>query len=511
MTEEKPLRKGMITVAIMAATIMQALDTTIANVALPHMQGSLNATQEQASWILTSYIVAAAIMTAPTGILAARLGRKKLFAICIVGFTLTSMLCGAAQSLPEMVVFRLLQGVFGAGLVPLSQAVLLDINPPENHGRAMALWGVGIMLGPIMGPALGGYLTENFDWRWVFYINVPIGILAFLGVMAFMPETERSKRRFDMFGFVLLSLFIGCLQMGLDRGQNEDWFSSYEIIGYFVVSGLSIYLFVIHLLTKEHAFLDPHMFADKNFSASLIFIFVIGIILLATMALMPPYLETMMDYPAIEIGLVLAPRGVGTMAAMMLVGRMIGKVDARILIFFGLALTASSLWEMSLFTPDLPQDLIIKTGLVQGFGMGFVFVPLSTLAYSTLIPQYRNDAAAVFSLVRNIGSSIGISIIIALLSRNTQSNHAELGAHLLPYGASGKALQQLSSTIAGTDATAGLVYLNGMVTKQAAAIAYLYDFRLMAFVVAASVPLLLLIKGKKKPLREEPEMVHAFE
>lgn len=501
----------MITISIMMATIMQALDTTIANVALPHMQGTLNATQEQASWILTSYIVAAAIMTAPTGILAARIGRKKLFAICIVGFTLTSMLCGAAGSLPEMVIFRLLQGVFGAGLVPLSQAVLLDINPPEKHGQAMALWGVGIMLGPIMGPALGGYLTENFDWRWVFYINVPIGIVALLGVLAFMPETEKTTRRFDILGFLLLSFFIGSLQMGLDRGQNEDWFNSFEIIFYFILSALCIYLFVVHILTKEHAFLDPHMFVDKNFSASLIFIFVIGIILLATMALLPPYLESMMDYPAIEIGLVLAPRGIGTMAAMMLVGRLIGKVDARYLIFLGLTLTSYSLWEMSLFTPSLPQSLIVKTGLVQGFGMGFVFVPLSTLAYSTLAPKYRNDAAAIFSLVRNIGSSIGISIMIALLSRNTQANHAELGAHLLPYGSSAKTIQQLSSSIAGTDATAALVYLNGVVTQQAAAIAYLYDFRLMAFVVIASVPLLLLIKGKKKPPKDEPEMVHAFE
>lgn len=517
MSDGKPLHRGMITLSIMMATIMQALDTTIANVALPHMQGSLNATQEQASWILTSYIVAAAIMTAPTGILAARLGRKKLFAACIIGFTLTSMLCGAATSLPEMVIFRILQGVFGAGLVPLSQAVLLDINPPEKHGQAMALWGVGIMLGPIMGPALGGYLTENFDWRWVFYINVPIGIMALLGVLTFMPETEKIKRRFDFLGFLWLSLFIGAFQMGLDRGQNEDWFSSPEIIGEFLLGGLSLYLFVIHILTKEHAFLDPHMFKDRNFSASLVFIFVIGIILLATMALLPPYLSAMMDYPAIETGLVLAPRGIGTMLAMMMVGRMISKVDARWLILFGLLLTAWSLWDMSLFTPSVPQSLIVKTGLIQGFGMGFVFVPLSTLAYSTLAPQYRNDGAAIFSLVRNIGSSIGISIMIALLSRNTQINHAELGAHLLPYGTSAASIEQMAGVVGGTDATAGMAYLNAVVTQQAAAIAYLYDFRLMMGVVLASIPLLFIIKGKKKaPAQErkpepEPEMSHAFE
>lgn len=508
---EPVANRGMITISIMMATIMQALDTTIANVALPHMQGSLNATQEQASWILTSYIVAAAIMTAPTGILAARLGRKKLFAACIVGFTIASMLCGAAQSLPEMVIFRLLQGVFGAGLVPLSQAVLLDINPPEKHGQAMAVWGMGLMLGPIMGPALGGILTENYDWRWVFYINVPIGILAFLGVVTFMQETEKIERRFDIFGFVLLSLFIGALQMGLDRGQNEDWFSSTEIIFEFLLSAVCGYLFIVHILTRKNAFLDPHMFKDANFAASLIFIFIIGIILLATMALLPPYLSTMMDYPAIETGYVLAPRGVGTMVAMMLVGRLINKTDARYLILFGLLLTAYSLWDMSLFTPSLPQWVIVKTGLIQGFGMGFVFVPLSALAYSTLAPKYRNDGAAIFSLVRNIGSSIGISIMIALLARNTQINHAELGAFLLPYGPSAVGIEKLVTGVTGTNATAGLVYLNGVVTQQAAAIAYLFDFRLMMGIVLLATPLLVIIKKPKNKRGDEKPEMHVLE
>lgn len=512
MTGEAPLHRGMITISIMMATIMQALDTTIANVALPHMQGSLNATQEQVSWVLTSYIVAAAIMTAPTGILAARFGRKKLFLICIIGFTIASMLCGVAHSLTEMVLFRILQGVFGAALVPLSQAVLLDINPPEKHGSAMALWGVGIMLGPIMGPALGGYLTENFDWRWVFYINLPIGILAAIGVLTFMPETEKTNRRFDLMGFLFLAFGIGMLQMGLDRGQNEDWFSSQEVIAEFILSGISFYLFIVHILTaRHHPFLDPHMFRDRNFSASLVFIFVIGIILLATMALLPPYLEAMMDYPAIETGLVLAPRGIGTMVAMMMVGKLIGRFDARYFILFGLLLTAYSLWDMSLFTPSLPQSLIIWTGLVQGFGMGFVFVPLSTLAYSTLNPKYRNDGAAIFSLSRNIGSSIGISIMIALLARNTQVNHMELGSHLLPYGTTASTIGRLTDVVAGTGSTEAMMYLNGVVTQQAAAIAYLYDFRLMMIVVLLSIPLLFLIKGRKKGPRSPEEAMQALE
>ncbi|HCK94026.1 MAG TPA: EmrB/QacA family drug resistance transporter, partial [Gammaproteobacteria bacterium] len=401
----------MITVSIMLATIMQALDTTIANVALPHMQGALSATQEQATWILTSYIVAAAIMTSPIGILAARIGRKRLFMASVAGFTFASILCGIATGLTEIVVFRLLQGVFGAALVPLSQSVLLDINPKEKHGQAMAMWGVGVMLGPILGPTLGGWLTEYYNWRWVFHINVPIGIAAFIGMGVFMDETEKTPaRRFDAFGFLMLSLFIGSLQLLLDRGQSKDWFSSTEIIIETIVAGLSIYLFVVHLLTsKKQPFLDPHMFKDRNYAVSLALIFVIGVVLLSSMALLPPFLQNYMGYPVLLTGLVLAPRGLGVMLAMMFVGRMVNRVDARILIFIGLCITSFSLYEMSLFNLEVPMSTLIYTGMLQGVGMGFVFVPLSTQAYTTLSPHYRNDAAAIFSLARNIGSSVGIS------------------------------------------------------------------------------------------------------
>jgi DHA2 family multidrug resistance protein len=493
------LQRRMITVSIMLATIMQALDTTIANVALPHMQGALNATQEQVSWILTSYIVAAAIMTAPTGILAARLGRKRLFLISVVGFTITSILCGAATSLPEMVLFRLLQGVFGAGLVPLSQAVLLDINPKEKHGQAMALWGVGVMLGPILGPTLGGWLTEYYNWRWVFYINVPIGIAAFVGMWIFMPETEKTPgRKFDVMGFVFLALSIGALQLMLDRGQSQEWFSSYEVCAEAIVAGLSLYLFIVHILTvKAHPFLEPAMFKDRNYAISLMFMFVIGIVLLASMALLPPFLQNLMGYPVLLTGLVLAPRGIGTMAAMMIVGRLTGKVDARWLILFGLSLTSYSLYEMSLFTTDVPVSTLIRTGLVQGFGMGFVFVPLSTLAYATLSPHYRNDAAAIFSLIRNIGSSVGISIVITLLARNTQISHADLVSNLMPFGNAGRVLSAFTDSVAGTDGTLALTLLNAEVNRQAATIAYLNDFLLMMYVVLLSIPLLLLLQRRK--------------
>jgi len=493
-------QKRMVTISIMLATIMQALDTTIANVALPHMQGSLSATQEQATWILTSYIVAAAIMTAPVGILAARLGRKRLFMISVVGFTLASILCGTATGLIEMVIFRLLQGVFGAALVPLSQAVLLDINPREKHGQAMAMWGVGVMLGPILGPTLGGWLTEYYNWRWVFYINVPIGIAAFMGMWIFMKETEKKPdRKFDVFGFVLLALSIGAVQMMLDRGQNLDWFSSTEIIAEIILAGLSFYLFVVHILTaKSQPFLEPAMFKDRNYAVSLALMFVVGIILLASMALLPPFLQNLMGYPVLLTGMVLAPRGVGVMVAMVLVGRLVGKIDARWLILFGLLLTAFSLHEMSLFNTEIPVSTLVYTGVIQGFGMGFVFVPLSTLAYATLDPHYRNDAAAIFSLVRNIGSSVGISIVIALLAHNTQVSHSDLVSHLLPFGNTQHIVSAYTGSISGMEGTTALAFLNAEVTKQASTIAYLNDFLLMMYVVLFSVPLLALLHGPKK-------------
>ena len=506
MTLDSPLQKTVITISIMLATIMQALDTTIANVALPHMQGSLNATQEQVSWILTSYIVAAAIMTAPTGFLADRFGRKRIFAICIAGFTFASMLCGMALSLPEMVAFRLFQGIFGAALVPLSQAVLLDINPPQRHGQAMALWGVGVMVGPILGPMLGGWLTENYNWRWVFYINLPVGLAAFLGVLFFMPETKKNTdRRFDALGFILLSLALASLQLMLDRGTTKDWFSSTEIVITFTLAVLGFYLFIVHLLTTDRPFLEPAMFLNRNYATSLVFMFVMGIVLLATMALLPPYLQNLMDYPVITTGLVLAPRGIGTMTAMILAGRLIGRVDARLLILCGLLLTAFSLWEMSLFAPDMPESVIIKTGLVQGLGLGFVFIPLSTLAYRTLPNRYRNDATSIFSLMRNIGSSIGISVVFAMLAHYTQVNHAELGANILPYGPSANVLNQVALLAGYENRAVGLAWINAAVNRQAAAISYLNDFRFMAFVVLCAVPLLALIKTTQA--KQDPEVV----
>jgi DHA2 family multidrug resistance protein len=314
----------------MVATLMQALDSTIANVALPYMQGSLAATSDEITWVLTSYITAAAIMTAPVGWLAARFGRKNLFVLCLIGFTVASMLCGAAGSLPEMVLFRLLQGVFGAALVPLSQAVMLDIYPPEQRGSAMAIWGMGVMIGPILGPTLGGYLTELYNWRYVFYVNLPFGVLATLGLLFLMPRAERqSELRFDWLGFGVLALGIGALQLMLDRGETQDWFGSTEIIVYAVLAGVGFYLFIVHMLTAPSPFIPLRIFADRNFSAGLAVMFAVGMVLLATSALIAPWLQNLGGYPVETAGLIMAPRGVGTMAAMMLAGRLSNRVDPR--------------------------------------------------------------------------------------------------------------------------------------------------------------------------------------
>ncbi|MGE0231557.1 MAG: DHA2 family efflux MFS transporter permease subunit [Flavobacteriaceae bacterium] len=483
-----PGRRALITFTIMLATIVYAVDTTIAVVALPHMQGSMSATTDQIAWVLTSYIVASAIMTPPTGFLAARLGRRRLFATMVGGFTLTSMLCGAATSLEQIVLFRILQGAFGAGLIPLSQAVLLDINPRERHGQAIAMWGLGVMVGPIIGPTLGGYLTEYFSWRWVFYVNLPVGALALAGILAFVPETDRIRRRFDWFGFALLSLAIGSLQMMLDRGESQDWFSSPEIVLEAVMAGLCLYLFLVHMFTADEPFIEPALFRDRNFAAGLVFMTVIGMVLFSSLTLLPTFLQNVLGYPVLDAGFILAPRGFGTGLAMFLVGRLLARFDARWFIFIGLALTAASLWEMSQFTVDVTMQRFILVSIAQGFGLGFVFVPLSTIAFSTMDPRLRSEGTAMFSLLRNIGSSIGISLVVSLLAQNMQRAHAGLAGIMSPFRDTMNApfLPQTWNWHLPT----GVMALNGEIAKQAVMVAYLNDFLML--VVLSLIPMVLL-------------------
>ncbi len=490
--------RGMITVTIMLASILQALDNTIANVALPRMQGSLSATQDQMTWVLTSYIVAAAILTPLTGWLADRYGRKPLFLVSIIGFTLASALCGAAQSLSQIVVFRVLQGAFGAALIPMSQAVLFDTYPREQHGRAMALWGIGVVLGPTLGPMLGGWLTDNYSWRWVFYINVPFGVLAVLGVLTYFPDTQHTKKHFDFLGFAMLGLFVGTLQIMLDRGPLKDWFNSSEIKIEAVVAALAFYLFLTHILTVERPFVRLAMYRDRNFLTGNVLIFVVGIMLFATLALLPPLLQDLLGYSVFQSGVVTAPSGAGTLIAMIVVGRLVGRVDSRLIIGAGLALTALSLWQMTQFSLQMDMSPVIWSGLIRGFGVGIVYVPMAALAFATLQPALRNEGTALFNLTRNVGSSIGISMVQALFVSNTQVAHASLASHVTPFVA-------LSHGVASATGSAAAA-LNGEVTRQAAMIAYLDDFQLMFIMTLLAIPLLLLVRSTSAA-RAQPKTV----
>lgn len=488
--------RGMITLAIMLATIMQALDTTIANVALPYMQGSLQASQDQITWVLTSYIVAAAIATPLTGWSCAQWGRKKVFMITVIGFTLASALCGLAGALWQIVAARLLQGVFGAALVPLSQAVLLDINPRERAGQAMAIWGAGIMVGPIMGPMLGGWLTEYYDWRWVFYINLPVGVMALYGIARYLPETRPAAVRLDPFGFVTLSLGVGALQLFLDRGQQLDWFNSLEIRAEVISCVLALAFFAVHTWTSSgNSFLNKALLRDRNFVVGIILAFIVGVLLYATLALQPSLLQGLLNYPIVFAGLVMAPRGIGTMLAMMAVGRLLYYIDVRVIMAFGFALTALSLYLMTLITLDMDTTLIIVSGVIQGVGIGFTFVTLSTVAFSTLAPNLRNDGTPIYSLMRNVGASAGISIVQALFSQSTARAHAQLSEAITPYSV---AVQNLPPLLSAQSPT-GLALLNLELNRQAAMIGYLSDFHVMMWLTLLAMPLLLLLRKSKNP------------
>jgi MFS transporter, DHA2 family, multidrug resistance protein len=497
-----------ITVCVILATLMQALDTTIANVALPYMQGSVSASQDEIAWVLTSYIVAAAIMTPPTGYLTGRFGLKRIFLVSIAGFTVASVLCGFAQSLVQIVLFRVLQGLFGAALVPLSQTVLMNINPKERQGSAMAIWGVAVMAGPVLGPVLGGWLTETYSWRYVFYINVPIGILAFFGMSTFLSDTDRNAgAKLDWFGFGILSLAIAAMQVMLDRGEELDWFGSGEIVAEAIIAASAFYLFLIHTFTADEPFVRPSLFRDLNFTAGVLFGAVVGLTYYASLALQPPYLQNLMNYPIVSAGLVLGPRGIGTMGSMLIVGRLVGRVDTRFLLALGLGLTAWPFYMMTGWTPDVSQKTIIVVGIIQGVGLGFLFVPLSVVTLSTLAPERRAEGAGLYSLSRNIGSSIGISVVNSLLTRNTQVNHAEIARSVTSVN---RAFEDLTITqFWDPVSSAGRAALDAMVTQQAQIIAYMDDYKLLMIATLAAIPLLIVFS--KPPSSAAVDPMHVME
>jgi DHA2 family multidrug resistance protein len=492
----------MVTICAMTATIMQALDTTIANVALPYMQGTLSASQDQINWVLTSYIVAAAIMTAPVGWIANRFGRKRIFIVCSGGFTIASVLCGLAQDINQMVLFRLLQGVFGAALVPLSQAVMLDSYALHERAKAMAIWGMGVMMGPIMGPSLGAWLTETYSWHWVFFVNLPFGIFTVLGLLVFMDETKKDfSLRFDWFGFTALAVGIGSLQVALDRGEQLGWMESNEIIAEFIVSIVGFYYFFAHSLTTAKPFIQFALFKDRNFVSGCVFMAVMGLVLFSTMALSSPYLQNVIGYPIITAGLLLASRGCGTFVAMMLVGRMMRYIEARTLIIGGLSLTCISLFYMTYWTDQTGVPEIVTLSIVQGFGFGLVFVPLSTVAFLTLPNHLRTDGTSMLTLMRNVASSIGISVVIAQLTEGSRRVYAVLSQHINPFNQAMQMPDVRGMIDLGTDK--GRAMADVMVSLQAQIIAFSQDYQMVMLFTLCAIPLAIMIGSTKAALRKQ--------
>ena len=479
----------------MAGVLMQALDTTIANVALPYMMGELSATYDQITWVLTSYIIAAAIMTAPVGWLAARFSKKNFLITSIAGFTVASMLCGAATSLSQMVIFRLIQGVFGAALGPLSQAVMLDMYPPQARGKVMAIWGMGVMLGPILGPTLGGVLTDAYSWRWVFYINVPFGLAACVALWIFFKDTAKDRTlKFDWFGFFTLSAGLGGLQLVLDRGGTKDWFSSPEIVIEAMVAGIAFYLFLVHMLTEKKPFIPKEIFKDRNFVGGLVLMFVMGLVLLASSALISPYLQNLSGRSVTQTGFLMVPRGLGVMFAMVFAGRLAMKIDPRVVMTAGAALLLWSLWAMTGWTPDVSEGTVSIVTFVQGVGMGLVFVPMNLVAFATLTPQLRTDGAGLTNLMRNIGSAIGVSLTATILAGSVQTIHSQLAGQASSFnralGVNG------ASMYMNPQIPFGLANLNSLIEYRAQVQAYANDFLFMFLI---SLPVFAIIWLMKRP------------
>lgn len=490
---DAPVNRSMIICSVMLATIMTAIDTTIANVALPHMAGSMSASADQITWVLTSYIVAMAIVTPMSGWLAGRFGRKRVFMVSIIGFTVASALCGAAQSLEQIVLFRVLQGACGATLAPLSQAVILDAYPIEERGPAMAVWSMGMIVAPIAGPVLGGWLTDDLNWRWVFYINLPVGALAVLGVMSFIPDARTERRAaFDIAGFALLSVVLIAVQLVLDRGPSADWFQSREIVIEASVAVVALILFLIHTMAAAHPFMPIALLGDRNLVATTILGMAVGVVVFAAMALLPPMTQNLLGYPVATAGVVMAPRGIGAMISTYFAGRLIGKADDRMLIVMGLGMFAVAFEAMSHFSLQMSANAISTAGFIQGLGGGFIFVPMTTLAFATLAPSLRADGAGFATLIRNLGNSAGISITQAVFTRNVQVVHNRLVEGLTPDNPLARA-PYLAAPYTLSDPV-GLTTLNGEVTRQASMVAYVDVFHLLFLTTLLTAPLVLLLR-----------------
>ena len=491
-------KRLLISIAVMAATIMQVLDTTIVNVALPDMAGQLDATPDNISWVLTSYLIASAIFMPLTGYLTDRLGQRRYLLISIAGFVITSALCGMAGSLSQMVLFRFMQGIFGASLVPLSQSIMLQVFPGEQRGKAMAIWSMGVMVAPILGPTLGGWLTEVVSWRWTFYINLPVGILSFLLAMRFVPDTVVRERRMDWLGFSSLALGIGALQLVLDRGNQDDWFSSQMLTVATLIAVLSLIFFIVYTLTgKHHPLFDLRIFRDRNFLFASLIMTIIGIGFFGGMLLNSIFLQNFLGYPTFEAGLYMAPRGLASFLVMIVVGKFAGKIQPRIFIFFGIMASIAGNYLMTRFTGDITAHDLILPMMLQGLGMGLIFVPISTLAFTTLPKAIAAEAAGIYSLIRALGSALGISILTTYFSRSTEKAWSLLRGDINLYSEALHAY--LAPLHFGVQDPQGIALAARAVLHQAQNIGYIDSFWFATINFIVMLPLLFLVRTPVNP------------
>lgn len=486
------LNRTMVTASVMMATTVVIIDMTIATIALPHMQGGLSASQDQISWVMTTYFMMQAITMTATGWLAGRVGRKRLFIGALIGFAVCSILSGNATSIPEILFFRALQGMFSAPIVPISQALMLDAYPRERHGQAMSIWGTGVMFAPVMGPVVGGWLTDEYSWRWVFYVSMPFSALGIAGAMLFIRETPKDlSRRFDTFGFVCLALALGGIQFLLDRGEIEGWFGSDMIIGISAVVALSFYLYVVHSVTTDNPFITPGILGDRNFALGLVFMFLLGVLVLSMNVIMPLFLQNLRGFPILTAAMVMMPRGLGSLFGLVIAGKLSGKVDPRLLIAIGFASTGYSAYLFSTFTTDVGIWAFIFAAFFNGIGIGMIFVPLTAVSFWTLPSHLRTEASTLTSLLRNYGSGIGVSVVISVLSRSQSTTHAHLAERISPYSETMRAPWLPSQWDIGT--VNGLRLLDGEITRQAMAVGFLNDFYLIMIGALICVPAVFLL------------------
>jgi len=494
-----PFTRGervLITVPVLIASILHSLAMTTAYIALPNMKGSLSATPEQAGWIISSFLVSNAIGVGATGWFSLRFGRKFIFLFAICGFTLSSMLCATATTLEQLVMFRVLQGVLSAPILPLSQAIMLDTYPKEKHSFAITTWSMAMILGPVFGPSFGAILTEEYSWRAIFYINIPFGALGLIGCLLTVPETERRKQHLDWLGFITLSITVGAFQLMLDRGERKDWFQSNEIILEAVLAALALYIFVVHSATTRRPFLNFAVFRDHNFVIGVVLIFMFGLNVFSALLLMPLFLQDIQGYPVITAGIIISARGIGTACGMIAAGRLAHKVEFRYIIAASMLIITVPSAYMVAWTDDVPVFDVVAVTIATGFGIGLSWVSLTTATFTTLPTTLRTEGAALFALLRVIGASIGVSMFVSVLARSTQVNYGVLTEHISGFN---DALQALSEGHSwNLETLAGVARLSNILIHQAQTIAFLNDFKLLMATTIAGIPLALLFRSARR-------------